>query len=44
MSGITAVWPTGPVSLSWRPGESVHHEWDSVLDEAYREARRKIAA
>jgi len=23
---------------------SVHHQWDSVLGEAYREARRKIAA
>ena len=22
----------------------VHHQWDSVLDEAYREARRKIVA
>ena len=23
---------------------SVHHQWDPVLDEAYREARRRIAA
>ena len=23
---------------------TVHHQWDPVLDEAYREARRKIAA